>query len=395
MRKIIFFSACFISTTFLGLYYTAYQSTIDVLAAYFQTPGAALGFVMSVHFIGCTLSTLITGEISERLGKKPVTLFSLIIVILGALLTYISGSIVTACVGIGLVGFGFTMLESMVTSALSDASGDKKERMLSFLHIFFGAGAVTAPMAVAYVFDFGHAWRELYLCCAIAPLLFVAAFAWSRFGAKPEHVIAGKSVTMELVRVPAYCVTLVILFFYLGVETGVGFWAKAIILEAGGAPETAATGLSVFWGAIIAGRLISGVWYKRHEMLLTASMLMGITGSAVALLMPGAYFKLAGFVLMGLGAGPVWPLVTSMALSVVPKYSGACMSTILLVCSFGGIVLPPVLSVLSEAASPTATLAVMLGYFAVMLAMRMVYSRIVKGPTFKILAEEPVQNCSQ
>jgi fucose permease len=103
----------------------------------------------------------------------------------------------------------------------------------------------------------------------------------------------------------------VLLFFvYTGVETAVGQWSYTLFVEGRAlAPQAAGLWVSIYWGALAAGRVLSGIVANRLSA--TALVRIGAVGMLVGAILIwldlGQLPNLVGLTLMGLSAAPVFP----------------------------------------------------------------------------------------
>jgi len=373
-KHMLFIASCFLFMIFLGAYYTGYQTLIDVVAGYFNTPAAALGFVMSIHFYGAVTGPAFSAEISERLGKKAVLIGGTLLISVGGIVMCLTQGIFLAGLAIFMIGIGFTASEAMVVSIMSDAFGPKATRAISFLYIIFDIGALAAPLIIVYVFDFGRQFRAVYLCCAVISIILIAGFSLCRFGEKPKEKLAGSLATLLLVQVKAFRYTLVMAFCYIGIELGLGLWAKEIIGAVGGNSGQAALALALFWLAAMMGRLALGVFYKCTR-ILGYGMILGACSMLTALLLPGIKVRLVCYFLMGVSASPGWPLISTLALNAAGRYSGASLSLLLVLSSIGGVTMPPVHGLLSATFGIRTVMASIMAFFLVIAALHALYNK--------------------
>jgi len=141
-------------------------------------------------------------------------------------------------------------------------------------------------------------------------------------------------------------------FLYVGLEVGVATWLSQFLMEYRGIdPQTVgARTVALFWGGFTAGSLLTFVLLKifdsRHILIAASGISALFFG--LALFGPGAY-SIAGFILLGFGISPMWPINYSLAMNSVPEHHGALSG--LLVTSFvGGAVVPLIIGAIGDAA---------------------------------------------
>ncbi len=116
----------------------------------------------------------------------------------------------------------------------------------------------------------------------------------------------------------------VLLFFlYTGIETAAGQWAYSLFVEGRAvAPQTASLWVSIFWGALAIGRVLSGIVANRLSavFLVRAAALGLLVGAVLIWLDLSQVSSFVGLGLMGLAAATVFPtLIAATPERVGPK----------------------------------------------------------------------------
>lgn len=149
--------------------------------------------------------------------------------------------------------------------------------------------------------------------------------------------------------------TLIAFLFYCGVEAMVGLWGASYLVGARNiAAETAAGWISLYYGGITVGRLITGfVTLKiNNRMLILAGQLTAITGGLILLFPLPVTFLLPGFILIGLGLAPIYPgLLHETPTRFGKENSSKLMGYQMAVAYTGTTLLPPIFGVIASQAS--------------------------------------------
>jgi fucose permease len=98
-----------------------------------------------------------------------------------------------------------------------------------------------------------------------------------------------------------------------GVESAAGIWGYVFLTSGRGLPATAAgLAVSAYWAMMFAGRALLGpVAERAGAARVLAVAIAGIPVSAVLMAVPApAFVAVAGLLLLGLAAAPVFPLLT-------------------------------------------------------------------------------------
>ncbi|MFE9693358.1 MFS transporter [Micromonospora sp. NPDC005806] len=123
----------------------------------------------------------------------------------------------------------------------------------------------------------------------------------------------GPTPIRETLRLPAVWLGGAAFAVYVAIEVTTGLWAFLLLTEGRGASRPVA-GLCVsgYWGSLFLGRVVQGVVAER---LGTAGVLrgslLGLVGGAALIALPApAWVTVAGLLVVGFAAAPVFPLLT-------------------------------------------------------------------------------------
>jgi fucose permease len=200
-------------------------------------------------------------------------------------------------------------------------------RVLNWMHACYGLGAFTGPVLMTAVITSGRSWRLAYGLVALCQLVLAVCFGvtrsrWDEPSERADERSTPTASYCATLRHPATWVGIALFFLYTGVEAGAGIWVYSLFTEARAVPEgTARMCVSVYWGSLAAGRILSGTaaaWLSAYT-LLRVSMIGLILGATLVWFRPGDTAAFAGLALMGLSAAPVFPTL----ISVTPVLVGA------------------------------------------------------------------------
>jgi len=321
------------------------------MRAEFGAPVGAVGFILVVATAGYLLASVSAGFVLSRAG-------------VGWLLAGSTGLTGTALAGFAaapalpavvaaalLLGLGAGAIDSGLNAYAARHFG---ARHMNWLHASFGFGATLGPLVMTGALAAGLTWRAGYGVVALGQVGLAVGFlatvrAW-RDGvrARPAPVPAVPApVAPRVLRtlgLPAVWRGAAAFGVYAGVELGAGLWAYTLLTGARGVGEQLA-GLAVagYWGSLFAGRLLFGAVADRAgtHRVITGSVAGLVAGAAlVAVPAPGA-LAVAGLVLVGLAAAPVFPLLTlTTAERVGDGHADRAIGVQIGAAALGGTVLP-------------------------------------------------------
>lgn len=224
------------------------------------------GQLVMHQFLGGLLGIFSTPWLIKRFNKKLIILFLLAITAVAEIIyTQLPPWGVMLAVA-PIAGFGLGTLEAVIGSLVIGASGKKANTSMSRVEIFFGVGALIMPFAGAALIEFNY-WKAAFgfvgLLAVIALVLWIVY--WPSIVDAPfeessadEKQSGGRAVNRRSgVVVLAACA----LFFaiYVGLEMSYVHYLPSLLVQSNGLTESSATlAISLFWGAMVIGRMAAG-----------------------------------------------------------------------------------------------------------------------------------------
>jgi fucose permease len=244
---------------------------------------------------------------------------------LGVLLALSAGATATSLLGYTLapswaVMVAFGSLAGLGAGAIDAAlntfvARHYSSRTLNMLHAFFGVGTTAGPMIMTAVLLAHLPWQRGYVLVAGAQIALAGCFMatrslWPSTDASASTMaIEGASVSSTL-RLPAAWLGIAAFSVYVGVEAAAGAWVYTFLSEARGFSMSAAgTGVSLFWGGLMCGRVVFGLLPSTRR---PAALLRGCIGgvalaAAILLLDAGSSLTLGAVAVLGFASGPIFP----------------------------------------------------------------------------------------
>ena len=151
---------------------------VALLPLYADDFGASpttIGLLLATFSLAQLVSASIGGRLSDRLGRRPVLLFSLLGTAIGSLVTAAAGSIAILFVGRVIDGLSGASV-SVAQAAVSDVSEpSERPRLLGLLGASFGLGFVIGP-ALGSLASIAHPRAPFVVAGAIAVANLVVAW---------------------------------------------------------------------------------------------------------------------------------------------------------------------------------------------------------------------------
>ena len=342
-------------------------------------PYGFAGIATMVVCGGTIVSSVSSSRVLRRFGTGRVTVASVAltaVALLGYSLSPSSWWIIAAAVPLGL-GAG-----SMDAGLNAYVAAHYASRHMSWLHSFWGIGALGGPLALSFLLSRGLSWRKGYLYIALLQTILVIILAlavplWDRDGARslggelPRTESAHRSFFFP-VGIRGVKPALLAFLVYCGLELTMGLWGGSFLFKVKGLdPARAATWVSIYYASITAGRFLTGfVTYRMsNDVLIRAGMIVVACGAGLMLAPLPLRVALASFVLIGLGCAPIFPcMLHETPVRFGLEESQAVMGFQMAVAYVGSTFLPPIFGFVAGATRLYLLPVFLLAYVAVLLA---------------------------
>lgn len=306
--------------------------SLQAMAGYFETDYATMQFALSGYLAATAVLQIFIGPISDRFGRRPVLLVSLLIFVIASIGCYFATTI-TAFLGFRMlqaaVATGIVLSRAIVRDMVPQAQAAS---MIGYVTMGMSLVPMVGPMiggAIDQFFDWHATFLFLSICGA-------AVLALCYFDQGETLAEGGLSFCEQLKGYPE-------LFAsprFWGYALCAAFASGAFFALLGGASFVASTvfGLSPLWSGIALGapaigyglgNFLAGRYSVRlgiNRMAVTGSLLIifGL-GLSLGLALLGFHHALIFFgccTFLGLGNGIALPNVTAGLLSVRPHLAG-------------------------------------------------------------------------
>ncbi|WP_239618919.1 MFS transporter [Cohnella mopanensis] len=301
------------------------------------------GQLVMNQFLGGMVGITLAPWLMGRIGKKALLLTALAtMAVVEVVYSFQPEWGVMLAIG-PLAGFGFGTTEAVVGSFIIGAAQGNANVAMSRVEVFFGVGALLMPFAGAGLIASGlwvHAFMVVGILAAITVLMWF--LFWPKILDRPPENTA--TAEARLTKMPNRGRVIAVLaggslFFavYVGFEMSFIHYLPSLLVHNNGLSDsTASLSLSLFWGAMVLGRMVSGHaadrWGGAAYMLITC-----ISTAVIFVLMGGLDSTWATFILTflaGLAMSGMFAVALVFLNRAVP---GMTERTTSLLMAFGGI----------------------------------------------------------
>ena len=278
-------------------------------------PVGALGILLIPGIAASVVSSAVTGRL--RLSAGPLVAVSTLLIALALAAEALAPSMWVMIVGTVLFGVGFGALDTALNAHAARHFG---ARDINWMHASYGLGAALGPLLVTALLSAGRSWRQTYgvMALVLAALGGVLVLArrggWIPASAPAPHPAARSAHTASPgAAIGALSFTAV----ETGIESGAGIWGYLFLTTGRGLPPAAAgVAVAAYWAMMFVGRVVLGPVAERlGAARVLAAAVAGVPLGAMLMALPSpgpgsGALAVAGLMLLGLAAAPVFPLFT-------------------------------------------------------------------------------------
>jgi fucose permease len=316
-------------------------------------PLSSLGLLIVAFTAGYLISTTGHGWVGRQLGTGTLLVVASGLAALGAAAFAVTSTWVVLMVAAAVLGVSGGVIDAALNAHVALYHSG---RMMNLMHGGFGVGATLGPLVMTALIGAGLSWRWGYGALALLQLGLVVAFGttlrhWpaARSGPRRDGHVAGPMPAA------AWLGPLVFLA-YGAVEVGIGAWAFVLLTGRGIGPTAAGVCVTLYWGALAAGRLGLGALGARvTPRQVVAGSLAGVAVGSVALWLLPAPAAPVALVALGASLAGIFPALTALTPARVgAERAPAVIGRQLAAAMVGGAVGSAVIGVLAQHLGPTA-----------------------------------------
>jgi len=336
---------------FIGIHRGGSQLIVSDVALLFGLGEGGVGTLGALRHIPPFIAPLIAGIIADKVGKKPIVVISTFVFAIGCAICGFSTSLPIMIIGVLVFSTGSSVSEMVATAALTDANEDKSFQYINISQFLFSMGAFLGPLILEYYREKEMVdWRFPFSVGFITFLVCGLGYLIIKFPANPtsnnsKSIENNETVFTKLRDIfsfitPVIIVLAIVMFLYIGMESGYGGFISSVMKSKNGTSAVAAFALSAFWGGTAISRLIFGfISYKpkrtlRRCLLISAVLLVTIS------VIPAGTFSVILSGLIGFTYGPIWGTLEAVAATSAGGKSASAIGLMSMAGGFGGIIIP-------------------------------------------------------
>jgi len=310
------------------------------------------GLITMVFASGTVISSLLSDRVTRRLGAGLATAIGLLV--LGAAIFGVSTANTFWVVMLWAVPHG--LASGTIDAALNNyVARHYSGRYMSWLHCFWGVGAIISPYIMGYALAASHGWQRGYFTVslaqvAIAVIIFASLPLWrKKGGGVPPAEERSKAMPLrQVLQIRGVKPAMLAFFAYCAAEATTMLWATSyLVFQRGIAEDIAARHASLFFWGIMSGRLLGGFISDKigdRNMIRGSVVIMLTAIIMIALPVEPDKISLAGLVIFGLGCATVYPSIIHSAPSNFGEENSRAIIGVLMAAAYtGSTLMPPLL----------------------------------------------------
>lgn len=256
------------------------------------------------------------GRLIRKFGTGRVTFVSVLLTAVGLLGTSFAPNLWVMMFFSVVMGYGAGAIDTGLNNYVSL---HYKASHMNWLHCFWGVGVTVSPIIMsAFLSGETGSWRTGYriiaaiqFCIALIAAISLPHWKDSESGRATAGDENEKNKKANIFAVKGVLTSTLSLGLYCGMEFLIGTWGASYLVNTFAlSPDSAAKWISLYYGGIMLGRLVSGfVSMKTSDnTLIRAGIVISFAGMFLLTLPIGtpAFF---GLLLIGFGFGPIFPSV--------------------------------------------------------------------------------------
>lgn len=262
--------------------------------------------------------SFLAGKLIRKFGTGKVTFYSTLLTALGLVGMSFSPNIVVMMIFAVIMAYGAGAIDTGLNNYVSL---HYHARHMNWLHCSWALGVTISPMIMS-PFLSGEAgeWRTGYRVVAalqfafsIVILLTLNKWKDDKSSDNPQEKkdpVPPKRL-IDLLKIKGVVTSILSLGLYCSAEFMLGTWGATYVVNVFAiTPDEAALWISLYFGGIMVGRVVSGfISFKASDNALVAGGIAVCLLGIIIFALPLGKMSLIGFLLIGIGFGPIFPSV--------------------------------------------------------------------------------------
>ncbi|NOY10313.1 MAG: MFS transporter [Spirochaetes bacterium] len=310
------------------------------------------GILLAFLFLLFPFTAAGIGMVTDRVGKRPVLVAGSLLLGVPFLISAFVSSFWIRTFVVILFGIGMGIVEGQASALLSDSFPGRERSIMNVSQTFFSIGAAGGPFLIVVLYRVFPGMKIFWILfsAGLAGIVLAAGFLFLKTNQAVTSA-ARKVNIRELLSDRSWKFLAVSLFVYVAAEMGTVSWlakygTDLLGLTAGTAPLC----IALFWAGLGLSRFLVGSALHgiKSRSILIFSFLFTLTFQILTFSTLKLWIVLPSILFMGIGMGPVWPTLVSVAGTRYSGSNGFAVGTLIAVGGIAVSLVQPLIGILSK-----------------------------------------------
>ncbi|MDD3776204.1 MAG: MFS transporter [Actinomycetota bacterium] len=305
---------------------------------------ADLSLIFTFFTIGMILGQLTSVMYNRKFKKFKVIMAGYVLIVPILFLLSLVNNLYLFYILYFLLGYAAGVIWIQATKYVLENKIKNKDRLTTIFLSFYPIGNFIAPLIASLLINNSLNWRYSYYIMIFLTFIIMALYIWLKRGKKgqpeeeEEERISLKDIFTDRQRNIIFVLGCLLLLFYCISETVVATWAPTFLrVEKLFDVNTAGWAASLFWLAVLIGRMITGAIagkIKSNYIMLILSII-AIVSMAVFIPLNQTIGSLAAIFMAGIGCSGIITLGISSTSTIYPHGRGVLASIVFAAVNIG------------------------------------------------------------
>ena len=338
-------------------------TAVNLASIDFKLDATLMQFLTFMIFVWFFIFSIPTGIVQDRLGKKNVVLFALMITVLAMILPFIVYSFTVLIVSLALLGIGNTVIQVSLNPLLYDVSpeGNYSSNM-SLSQFIKSVAAFFGPLLTVFFAKMLDDWRYIFLFYGILSALSMIWLSFTPVIEKARSQTPARLGPCLKLLGNGYVLSMVLgIFIVVGLDVGMNTGVPRFLERHGFTSNQAISGISIYIFALMISRFLGAIILKKlnARAFLLISAFLTLAGLVFLIFDIDPLFTKIAILLVGLGSANIFPLIFSLSIERMPDRSNE-ISGLMIMAISGGALFPLIMGIIIDSLGLTASIVFLL-----------------------------------
>ena len=356
-----------IFTILFGFFVMGFVDVVGITTNYvqhdFQLPDSVANMLPMAVFLWFFICSVPTAMLMNRIGKKHTVLLSMFLTLVAMLIPMISYNYPMMLLAFAMLGISNTILQVSLNPLA--AITVRKEMLTSILtwgQFIKAISSFLGPIIAGAAAIYTGQWKQIFSIYALITLLSLLWTLLSVPNMKEEKQKVDMKGTLSLFKDPFILSLFGGIIVVVGIDVGLNTLIPRILIEKTGvALEQAGLGSSLYFVAKTAGTFIGALLLAKWsaKQFFKISMVIGLISLGALIFTQHSIALYALIMVVGMSYANVFSIIFSYALQYKPERNND-ISALMIMGVSGGAFFPPIMGLVSEVSTQSASLVVLI-----------------------------------